>query len=356
MNEPLVGIVVPVYNGADYLAECLASIQAQTYTHWRAVVVDNCSEDGTGAIAEGFARGDNRFRVLHCTEFLDQARNYNRAVAAAPEGSRYIKLVEADNWIIPDCVRSMVNVAESDPQVGLVGAYYLKGADVMGSGLPYEVSVLPGPDVCRMHLLQKVYFFGTPTTLLFRVEALAEFSACFQPGLFYDDVDLCFRILRRWKFGFAHQVLAFVRVENQGLMSRYQDLDFVPARQRVLTEHYGAGCLTADELRRLRQDTEREYLRRLGHALLTRRNRDYWEFHRGIFRLLGRELRWVALWRPAATAFLDLLLEPKRTWARVAARLGHRSEHSTGSAGISVGKGQPHVSVLPAEPARNRLG
>ncbi len=168
MNEPLVGIVVPVYNGAEYLQECLAAILSQTYSNWRAVVVDNCSQDETGAVADEFARRDARFRVVHCADFLSQQENYNRAVACAPEGSLFIKMVEADNWIAPDCVKRMLEVADSDAEIGVVGAYYLKGLALMGSGIPYRTCVLSGREVCRMHLLESVYFLGTPTTLMFR--------------------------------------------------------------------------------------------------------------------------------------------------------------------------------------------
>src|SRR5438132_11086287 len=84
--HPRVSIVVPVYNGAQYLAECLASIASQTYQRWEAVVVNNCSTDGTAEIADAFVRQDSRFRVIHCTEFVPICENYNRAIDSASEG------------------------------------------------------------------------------------------------------------------------------------------------------------------------------------------------------------------------------------------------------------------------------
>ena len=44
-NQPLVSVITPVYNGEKHLAECVESVLAQTYQHWKYVIVDNCSSD-----------------------------------------------------------------------------------------------------------------------------------------------------------------------------------------------------------------------------------------------------------------------------------------------------------------------
>jgi glycosyltransferase involved in cell wall biosynthesis len=123
MGKPTVDIVVPVYNGAQHLRECLESILGQTYESWRAVVVNNCSTDDTGRIADEYAQRDCRFRVVHCTEFLGQTANYNRAVAQSSNLAEYVKVLEADNWITEDSISKMVEVAEKDKDIGIVGCY-----------------------------------------------------------------------------------------------------------------------------------------------------------------------------------------------------------------------------------------
>ena len=124
MNQPLVEIVIPVYNGAQHLRECLESVLAQTYQSWKATIVNNCSTDDTGEIAEEFVQRDPRFRVVHCRDFVGQAANYTRAVAQTSEGTAYVKVLEADNWITEDSVQRMVELAEQDPEIGIVGSYY----------------------------------------------------------------------------------------------------------------------------------------------------------------------------------------------------------------------------------------
>jgi glycosyltransferase involved in cell wall biosynthesis len=64
MTEPLISVVMPVYNGREHLAEAVRSIQAQTHRRWELLVVDDGSTDGSQALAEELAAGDDRIRVL----------------------------------------------------------------------------------------------------------------------------------------------------------------------------------------------------------------------------------------------------------------------------------------------------
>ena len=56
-SHPFVSIVSPVYNEAEYLAECIDSVLAQTYQNWDYTIVDNCSTDGSVEIAQRYAKG-----------------------------------------------------------------------------------------------------------------------------------------------------------------------------------------------------------------------------------------------------------------------------------------------------------
>lgn len=64
-NKPFSSIIIPVYNVAPYLRECLDSVLAQTLGDWECICVDDGSTDGSGAILDEYAAMETRFRVIH---------------------------------------------------------------------------------------------------------------------------------------------------------------------------------------------------------------------------------------------------------------------------------------------------
>lgn len=76
----MVSIVIPAYNAAPFLRECLDSVRAQSFTDWEAVVVDDGSTDSTPDITQAYADADSRFRLLRKPNGgLSSARNHGVA-------------------------------------------------------------------------------------------------------------------------------------------------------------------------------------------------------------------------------------------------------------------------------------
>jgi glycosyltransferase involved in cell wall biosynthesis len=325
MNAPIVNIAVPVYNGALYLEECLDSILAQTHKRWRAFVVNNCSTDHTGRIADRYAQSDSRVCALHFAQFVGQGENYNRAVAKAIDGATYVKIVEADNRIEADCLARMLEIAESDSRIGVVGGYCVRGKEILGAGVDYHTHVLSGVEVWNLLFGvrgQRGYVLGTPTSLLFRASALQEMKPWFQSTLFYDDVDLCIRLLRKWAFGYVHQVVAYIRDDNNGLFDSVQQFDYWYSQSHFLAEDYGQDFMDENTLRRVRNEYLRKYYRQLARAILLRRKKTYWNFQMDLLRARGERLRRAELARALALEVIDISLNPKSSVQLLMRRLG----------------------------------
>jgi glycosyltransferase involved in cell wall biosynthesis len=328
VSGPPVEIVIPVYNGARDLAECLDSVLAQTHADWRATVMDNSSTDGSGAIADAYARRDPRMAVVHWKEFVSQAENYNRALAQVPESARYVKVLEADNWLTPTALASAVALADTDETIGLVSGYALMGREILGHGIESRADVLSGQEACALTIVDDTYLFGTPTNLLFRAAALRATTPWFQPNLFYDDADLCLRILRGWKLGFVHQVLAFIRVDNHGVFSTFQEFDFNPAFRYFMAQDHAAAFFEPRVAAEMIRDREAEYYGRLARAALGGRSRGYWEFNRGALAKRGDRLRRSRLARAIAREAVDMALNPKSTVERLLRKRERRPSDS----------------------------
>lgn len=323
MTAPLVEIVVPVYNGARDLAECLESLLAQTYPSWRATVMDNRSTDGTAAIADDYARRDARLSVVHWDEFVSQSENYNRALGRIGPDAAYVKVLEADNWIAKDALASAVALAESDHSIGVVSGYALMDRDILGHGVDARTSVFTGRAVLELLLADETYLFGTPTNLLFRASALREVSPWFQP-MFYDDADLCLRLLRRHRLGFVHEVLAFIRVDNRGVFSSFAGFDFMPAFCHFAAQDYAREWLGPDAEAAIRR-RESIYYGRLARAALGGRSRAYWDWNREALAARGDRIRRGPLAKALAREALDMAGNPKSTVERLLRKVPKRT-------------------------------
>src|SRR5262245_14243588 len=96
--------------------------------------------------------------------------------------SFFCKVLHADDWLFPECLERMVELAHSRPSVGLVSSYCLVGPRVCLDGLSYPSTHVSARDVCRQTLIGGVYVFGSPTSHLIRSEFIRRRSD------FYDEV------------------------------------------------------------------------------------------------------------------------------------------------------------------------
>ncbi|AHF85158.1 glycosyl transferase [Rhizobium leguminosarum bv. trifolii WSM1689] len=118
---PDISFLIPAYNAADTLAECLASLQQQSRSNWQAVVVDDGSIDRTWEVLEAVAKTDSRIHPARQPNAgAAAARNHAARLAAAP----LLCMLDADDWLDPTFIESMLPVAEdTSPPVLAYCAY-----------------------------------------------------------------------------------------------------------------------------------------------------------------------------------------------------------------------------------------
>jgi teichuronic acid biosynthesis glycosyltransferase TuaG len=95
-----VSVLIPAWRAERVLARAVASLRAQTVADWEAIVVDDASPDGTGALARRLAAQDGRVRALSHATNRGAARARNTALAAAR--GRYAAFLDADDEWLPD--------------------------------------------------------------------------------------------------------------------------------------------------------------------------------------------------------------------------------------------------------------
>jgi glycosyltransferase involved in cell wall biosynthesis len=287
----MVSIVTPVHNTASHLAECIESVLNQRYSNWEHVIVDNASTDGSGEIATRYARQDDRIRVVSFSELLPQVPNYNRTIAQASRGCAYVKVLEADNWLFPTCLEEMVALAEAHPNVGIVSAYNSTETKIRFTGLPLAQTVVNGRELARMHLRADSYLFGAPTTVLMRASfVLASPKFYDEEQWIAEDLSACFNALREWDFGFVHQILTFVRTENDSILSRIKGFDAQFLDRLVLLRRHGRDFMSEVEFATTQESLLRAYYGCLARGALARQGATFWTFHRRGAQSAGLEL------------------------------------------------------------------
>jgi glycosyltransferase involved in cell wall biosynthesis len=297
-----VTVVTPVYNGENYLRACIESVIAQTYQHWRYVIVNNCSTDGSLAIAEDYARRDSRITVVDATEHLPVQQSMSRAMSLVEPEALYCKPLMADDWLYPECIERMVTSALTDPAIGLVCCYAIKnGKEVLFDSIQSSggaVSFLSGRDACRAALLGKdVHFFGSPTSMLIRADLIRKRKPFYNPNNLHVDEESCYEILQESDFCFVHQVLAFLREHQRSQTSLNRHLGSILVGRVSSLAKYGPIYLSAQEFEERRHQRFTEYYGFLAKHRLQRLPREFWRYHRERLQLIGAPLSRVRLAR-----------------------------------------------------------
>lgn len=118
-SSPRLAVIIPVYKVEPYLRQCIESVQRQTFTSLRIILVDDGSPDSCGAICEEYAREDDRILVLHKENGgLSSARNHGlEYIGDCP----YVTYLDSDDWLELDTYERCIEALEREPDLDLVG-------------------------------------------------------------------------------------------------------------------------------------------------------------------------------------------------------------------------------------------
>ena len=137
--EPLISVIVPIYNVEVYLRHCVDSICNQTYRNLEIILVNDGSPDRCGEICDAYAARDPRIRVIHkANGGLSDARN---AGLASASGS-YLMFVDSDDLLPRDAVHSLISMALSE-NADLVIGKHVRFSDVVPDITASGISAAP---------------------------------------------------------------------------------------------------------------------------------------------------------------------------------------------------------------------
>lgn len=115
-QKPLVSVLMTAYNREKYIGEAIESVLSSTYQNFELIIIDDVSNDQTVEIAKSYELKDKRVKVHINTQNLGDYPNRNRAASYAT--GKYLKYVDADDFIYPHGLDVLVYYMEKFPEAG----------------------------------------------------------------------------------------------------------------------------------------------------------------------------------------------------------------------------------------------
>lgn len=238
MNQPLISVIVPVYNVEKYLDKCLCSLINQTYSNIEIIVVDDGSKDSSGQISDIWAAKDKRIKVLHKTNAgLGMARNTGLENA----NGGYVLFVDSDDFVHEKAVRMLYEtMVENKADTVYCGwSRYYSEDNIVEYPLNYVSDKFLDNEVIDKVLLEMIgtlpnepvdsYLYMSVWHALYSMKLIKEYSIEFPSEREFISEDIMFHIdyLQRSKrVVFNSNCLYFYRENNMSLTSAYNPQRF----------------------------------------------------------------------------------------------------------------------------------
>ena len=199
--QPLISIVMPVYNVAGYLEKAIGSVVGQTETDWELILVDDASPDRSGAICDVVAQDDARISVIHLPENGGLSRARNAGMTAAK--GRYIMFMDSDDWVEENLLaRLKAAVGQENPPQMIVWGLIEEHFDAEGKQIEKRQVCCTDEDLkdaasvraCALKLEQAT-LLGYAWNKLYDMELIRTHGAAFEATPLIEDILFNLQIL-----------------------------------------------------------------------------------------------------------------------------------------------------------------
>ncbi len=173
MGNPKVSVIIPVYNGAEFLQQSIQSILDQTFSDFELIVIDDGSTDDSMTVAHAFH--DPRMRVIPHTENKGSAYRRQQAIELAK--GAYIAHLDADDFSLPERLQLQVNYLDRHPEVGFLGTGAFSCYNEKINDQPY---LFPPTDL-QMRWVMVFWIPTAQSTLMVRKSIIDQYEIFYDP-------------------------------------------------------------------------------------------------------------------------------------------------------------------------------
>lgn len=229
MNQPLVSVITPIYNGYKYIDQCVESVVLQSYENWELLLIDDGSTDQSLEKIYKWINKDSRIKFLAHPNNSNKGVSLTRNLGITYSSGKYIALLDCDDIWFSEKLQKQVEILEDDPELTLV---YCKAVVIDDDGFSLDKSNkniefphiagngYPGKHNIFNELLNEIIWIPCPT-VVFPKKIINEIGG-FQENLKHQCEDLIFFILAS-NLGaayFINDFLAEYRIHSNSYTSK----------------------------------------------------------------------------------------------------------------------------------------
>ena len=239
MSGPIVSIIVPVYNAEKTIQRCVESILGQDFQDFELLLIDDGSQDASGALCDAFAQQDARVRVLHKENGgVSAARNLGLSQAQGV----YLQFLDSDDWITADATTMLVRTArEYQCDLVISDFYRVVGDRVSHKGDIQEDTVLSREEYAA-HMMERPadFYYGVLWNKLYRREIVERHHLRMNPEISWcEDFMFNLEYIRYAERFYALQVPIYYYVKTKGsLASQYLSIPKTIRMKLMVFEYY----------------------------------------------------------------------------------------------------------------------
>lgn len=239
MNEPLISIIVPVYNAQKCIAQCIESILNQSYQNFELLLMNDGSVDESGEICDEYASKDKRIKVIH-KENSGVSDTRNLAISLAK--GEYLQFVDADDWLTNNATKTLVDgIINHDCDLVISDFYRVIDNKVSSKGSIDKEGVLSLKEFA-MYLMERPadFYYGVLWNKLYKKSIIDEYQLNMDPKISWsEDFIFNLRYLMHVNHIYISQVpiYYYVRTKNS-LVSQSSNFEKTVQMKISVFEHY----------------------------------------------------------------------------------------------------------------------
>lgn len=209
--NPIVSVLMTAFNREKYIAEAIESVLASTYKDFELIIVDDCSTDNTVNIAKKYEAQDSKVKVYVNEKNLGDYPNRNKAASYA--SGKYLKYVDADDYIYPNGLEIIVNQMEAFPNAS-VGFFSLP----QNIKKPFPILLSP-VELYEYNFFGPGLFYKAPLSAILRKDSFIDIGG-FKPDRMVGDFEMWHRMAQQFNFLLIHDHIVWYR-EHSNQESSY---------------------------------------------------------------------------------------------------------------------------------------